>query len=40
MLGYEIVDVALEDAERMVDDAVTRSGVARWDTTKVLSWDD
>lgn len=40
MFGYEIVDVALEDVERMVDDAVMRSGVVCWDIIKVLLWDD
>jgi len=39
-MGYEIVDVGLEDAERAVEDAVARDGGARWDTVKVLSLDD
>ena len=35
-LGYELVDVDLEDAERVVEDAVRREGKKRWDTVKVL----
>ena len=35
-LGYELVDVDLEDAEHVVEDAVRREGKKRWDTVKVL----
>ena len=36
-IGYEIVDVEFEEAERAVEDAVARSGGPRWDTVKTIA---
>ena len=35
-IGYEIVDVDFEEAERAVEGAGARSGGPRWDTVKTI----